>query len=101
MTASAPTLVNFATNFEQNHHILHVTAASTYKTKYSNDIRALLSEMFFKRNNTTNAICKVDYCMAKPIWLIGIDTLDGQDEIHEMYFIFLQINDEYFNLRKT
>ena len=74
MIASAPTLVNFATNYKQNHHVLHVTAASTYKTKYSNDTRALLSEMFFKKNNTNN-----------DIWLIGIDTLDGQDEINEMY----------------
>ena len=90
MTASSPTLVNFATNYKQNHHVLHVTAASTYETKYSNDTRALLSEMFFKKNNTNN-----------DIWLIGIDTLDGQDEINKMYFILLQINDEYFNLRKN
>ena len=88
MTASAPTMVNFATNYEQNHHVLHVTAASTYKTKHSNDTTALLSEIFFKKNNTNN-----------DIWLIGIDILDGQEDIHEMYFIFLQINDEYFNLQ--
>ena len=68
MTVSAPTLVNLVTDFEQNHHVLHVTAASIYKTKYSNDTLTLIAEILSKRSNTNN-----------DVWLMGIDIKDGQD----------------------
>ena len=73
MAVSAPTLVNFVTDFEQNHHVLHVTAASTYNTKYSNDTLTLLSEILLERNNTSN-----------DVWLMGIEIKDGQEEILTM-----------------
>ena len=81
MTASSPTLVNFATNYKQNHHVLHVTAASTYKTKYSNDTLTLLSETLLNRNNTSN-----------DVWLMGIEIKGGQEEILTMQVLHLTKN---------
>ena len=81
MTVSAPKLVNFVTDFEQNHHVLHVTAASTYNTKYSNDTLTLLSELLLKRNNTSN-----------DVWLMGIEIKDGQEEILTMQVLHLTKN---------
>ena len=60
-------------DFEQNHNVLHVTAASTYETKYLNDTMKFLSDKFLKRDDSDNGI-----------WLMGIDIQEGEEDIHTM-----------------
>ena len=63
-------------DFEQNHNVLHVTAISTYNTKYFNDTMNFLSDKFLKRNNSDNNI-----------WLIGTDIPEREEDIHTMYVL--------------
>ena len=60
--------------FEQNLKILHITGATTYNSKASNETMKVISDYFMKRKNSN-----------KHIWLLGINISAEDEDPHYMY----------------